>query len=230
MYSPLRMIAAARLAPVGALVGALVGVLVDAGPACAGALNSVALRQMVASYRSAHERQILAELNDLVELRSVAADPHGLAMAAGMLIDALRRRGFDAQLLTTPASPPLVFGEWRAAGTARTVVFYAHYDAQPVTPSQWGSDPFTPVLRKGADINAAAIDWHTVTLPLSPEARLFGRAAADDKASIIAFLAAFDALRNARLRPAVNLKVVWEGEEKLARHIWRQSCASMPLC
>jgi di/tripeptidase len=36
----------------------------------------------------------------------------------------------------------------------------------------------------------------------------------DDKASIVAFLAAFDALRSAGRTPSINIKVVWEGEEE----------------
>src|SRR6185312_10905733 len=133
---------------------------------------------------------------------------------AKMLVDTLRQRGFEAQALNEADAPPLVTGQWRAAGAARTVVFYAHYDGQPVTPSQWRSDPFAPVLRTGLEADAREVHWRTVPLPLDPEDRLFGRAAADDKASIVAFLAAFDALRASGLRPQVNLKVVWEGEEE----------------
>lgn len=47
-----------------------------------------------------------------------------------------------------------------------------------------------------------------------PEWRLFARAASDDKASIVAFLAAFDALKAAGRKPSINVKVVWEGEEE----------------
>lgn len=182
--------------------------------ACARSGHSAELRQIVERYRATHERQILAQLDRLVRVRSVAADPADLAAAAGILVDALRQRGFEAQLLTATGAPPLVVGQWRAAAAARTVVFYAHYDGQPVDPSQWRSDPFTPVLRTGLGTRAQVIDWRREGTALDPETRLFGRAAADDKASIIAFLAAFDALRAASVRPTVNLKVVWEGEEE----------------
>jgi len=181
---------------------------------CVGPAQSAELRQMVERYRVTHEGQILAQLDGLVRIRSVAADPVGLHAAARMLVDALRRRGFEAQALTEGGAPPLVTGQWRAAGAVRTVVFYAHYDGQPVNPSQWRSDPFTPVLRSGPSANARLIDWRTAAPPFDPEGRLFGRAAADDKASIIAFLAAFDALRAAHVPPAINIKVVWEGEEE----------------
>jgi len=95
------------------------------------------------------------------------------------------------------------------------VVFYAHYDGQPVTPSQWSSDPFQPLMRSNALTGQSKdVDWRSASPPFDPEWRLFGRAASDDKASIVAFLAAFDALTATRTSPSVNLKVFWEGEEE----------------
>jgi acetylornithine deacetylase/succinyl-diaminopimelate desuccinylase-like protein len=91
-------------------------------------------------------------------------------------------------------------------------MFYAHYDGQPVTPSQWSSDPFAPVMRTG--IASTDIDWAHAATPFNPEWRLFGRAVADDKTSIISFLIAFDALKALGCKPTVNLKVLWEGEEE----------------
>jgi len=175
-----------------------------------------ALAQGVTRYRAAHEAQIVAQLDELTRIRSIAADPAGLHEAAGRLLQLLRQRGFDARLLTTgELVPPLVFGTFSAPGAKRTVVFYAHYDGQPVTPAQWSSDPFVPVMRSGAlGPSASPIDWRSAQPPFDPEWRLFGRAAADDKASIVALLAAFDALRAAGRTPSVNIKVLWEGEEE----------------
>jgi acetylornithine deacetylase/succinyl-diaminopimelate desuccinylase-like protein len=174
------------------------------------------LQQQVQSYRAAHERQIVGELDELTRIRSVAADPAGLFAAADHLLLLLKARGFQAaQLFAGTGVPPIVYGEFKSRGARRTVVFYAHYDGQPVTPSQWSSDPFIPVMRSGpADTDPHDIDWKTAPLPFDPEWRLFGRAASDDKASIIAFLAAFDALKANRRRPTVNIKVAWEGEEE----------------
>jgi acetylornithine deacetylase/succinyl-diaminopimelate desuccinylase-like protein len=170
----------------------------------------------VDDYRQAHERMIVGELETLTRLRSVAADPAGLAAAAAELQQLLRARGFDtAQLRDAPGTPALVFGSLTRPGARRTVVFYAHYDGQPVTPSQWESDPFVPVMRSVAPNGVAQdINWKDTREPLDPQWRLFGRAVADDKASIVAFLSALDALTAAGHKPAVNVKVVWEGEEE----------------
>ncbi|HTT04909.1 MAG TPA: M20/M25/M40 family metallo-hydrolase [Steroidobacteraceae bacterium] len=170
----------------------------------------------VQAYRLSHERSILQQLETLGRLRSVAADPAGLAATARTLLGWLTQRGFQARLIQTGAqAPPLVYGQWSQPGARRTVIFYAHYDGQPVVPSQWHSDPFVPQMRTAAlSAGGRQIDWHAATPPFDAEWRMFGRAVADDKASIIAFLTAFDALRNLGRAPAVNLKVLWEGEEE----------------
>ena len=174
------------------------------------------LRNQVERYRMAHEAQIVGQLDELIRIRSVAADPTGLAAAADRLQALLKERGFEAkQLSAGSGTAPLVFGELKSPGARRTVVFYAHYDGQPVTPSQWNSDPFVPVMRSGP-LNSGGhdIDWKNAKPPFDPEWRLFGRAASDDKASIVAFLAAFDALKASGRKPSVNIKVAWEGEEE----------------
>jgi acetylornithine deacetylase/succinyl-diaminopimelate desuccinylase-like protein len=173
------------------------------------------LPQRVTAYRAAHEADILDELDALTRLPSVAARPDALLAAADRLQAELRKRGFQTAQFTAHGSPPAVFGLYKVPDARRTVVFYAHYDGQPVTPSQWASDPFLPVMRDGPlTATARSVDWQHAKPPFDPEWRLFGRAVADDKASIVAFLAAFDALRAIHRPPSVNLKVVWEGEEE----------------
>lgn len=177
--------------------------------------NDADLYRDVERYRSEHESQIVTELAELVSVRSVAADRAGLGAAADLLVRRLEDRGFEATQWTVPGAAPLVFGTLRGSKAKRTVVFYAHYDGQPVTPPQWSSDPFVPNMHKGLPATEAnQVDWKAAHSALDPQWRLFGRAVADDKASIVAFLAAFDALKAAGRKPSVNVKVVWEGEEE----------------
>ncbi|MBW8814808.1 MAG: M20/M25/M40 family metallo-hydrolase [Caulobacterales bacterium] len=179
-----------------------------AAPAAAADLST-----QVRAWRAAHEAQVVGQLADFAAIPSVAADPAGLQAQADRLQDELKRRGFDARQLSAGAgAPPVVFGALAIPRARRTVVFYAHYDGQPVTPSQWRSDPFKPVMRQG--LSGPDVDWRGAKPPYDPEWRLFGRAASDDKSPIVAFLAAFDALQASGRRPSVNLKVVWEGEEE----------------
>ena len=196
---------------IGILLGAAIGLAATGSDARAGDLG-----RQVETYRRAHETEIVGELAELVRIKSTAADPAGLAAAADRLLTSLKSRGFHAaELLAAGAAPPIVFGEFKTSGAKRTVVFYAHYDGQPVTPSQWSSDPFMPVMRSGfPNLRPQDIDWNSTRPPFDPQWRLYGRAAADDKASIIAFLAAFDAIRSSGKKPSVNIKVAWEGEEE----------------
>jgi acetylornithine deacetylase/succinyl-diaminopimelate desuccinylase-like protein len=195
------------------LFGAACGLVAIFAAAQACAAN---LRDQIEGYRIAHESQIVGQLDELIRIRSVAADPPGLAAAADRLESLLKERGFETkQLSPGTGAPPLVFGYLRSPGARRTVVFYAHYDGQPVTPSQWKSDPFIPVMRSGP-LNSGEhdVDLKAARSPFDPEWRLFGRAASDDKASIVAFLAAFDALKASGRKSSVNIKVAWEGEEE----------------
>src|SRR5436190_6204871 len=169
----------------------------------------------VRAWRQAHEQAIVGELADLTRLKSIAADPAGLTATADRLQAELQTRGFEArQLSAGPGIANVVYGRLDTPGAKRTVVFYAHYDGQPVTLSEWKRDPFEPVMLAGAALDAATIDWRAAKGPMNPEWRLYGRAASDDKSSIVAFLAAFDALKAAGRRPSVNIRVVWEGEEE----------------
>ncbi len=92
----------------------------------------------------------------------------------------------------------MVFGELKTPGAKQTIVFYAHYDGQPVTPEDWETKaPFTPVTKM-----------------VNGEPRIYARSASDDKAAIIAQLTALDALQAANIHPKANLRFVWEGEEE----------------
>ena len=191
----------------------LIGYALVAGLTAAPA-SAADMRQSVDLYRASHEAAIVGQLDELTRFHSVAASPEGTSAAAARLEGLLKERGFKTAKFVAPGgSPPVVFGVYGDDPVRRTVVFYAHYDGQPVTPSQWSSDPFVPVMRKGP-LGSDAVDWKNAKPPFDPEWRLFGRAAADDKASIVAFLAAFDALKAVGIPPSVNIKVVWEGEEE----------------
>jgi len=126
----------------------------------------------------------------------------------------MQRRGIATRLLETPGGPPVVYGELKAPKATRTIVLYAHYDGQPVNASEWqGGAPFTPAFRVQRDGK-----WVDTPLPdsgrLDPEGRIFARGSGDDKAPIIAILAALDALKATGGSPSVNLKFFFEGEEE----------------
>jgi acetylornithine deacetylase/succinyl-diaminopimelate desuccinylase-like protein len=173
------------------------------------------LKTQVDEYRAAHELDIVTRLDAITRLRSIAADPTGLIDTAHYLEEALKQRGFEVHELANPAGgAPVVFGYLKTPRAKHTVAYYAHYDGQPVTPSQWSNDPFKPVVRSGGSLQDAEVDWQHAASPFNPEWRLFARAVSDDKATITAFLSALDALHASKTAPSVNVKVIWEGEEE----------------
>ncbi len=147
---------------------------------------------------------------------SDAAKPADIQRNADWLEAAFQARGFRTQPLPNDGKP-LVYAELPAGKPGRkTVLFYMHFDAQPVTPADWKTDPWTPTLRT----RDAAGQWQTLPLsklasdPIDPEWRVFARASADDKAPIVMFLAAIDALKAAGQLPEVNIKVMLDSEEE----------------
>jgi acetylornithine deacetylase/succinyl-diaminopimelate desuccinylase-like protein len=158
---------------------------------------------LIAAQLCAQENRgaILAEFQGLLAIPNVASDTVNIRRNAEWIRQAMERRGVKSQLLEVAGAPPVVYGELTVPGAKRTVVFYAHYDGQPADARQWqGSPPWEPSFRGGD--------------PNEPETRLYGRSTADDKAPIIAMLAALDSMKSFKLAPSINLKFVFEGEEE----------------
>jgi len=165
---------------------------------------------------AAHEKGIVGELRELLSLPNVATSDADMRANAALLVTMLEKRGVAARVLETPGAPVSVYGERRTPGAKRTLLFYAHFDGQPVSPeSDWKTPPFEPVLRGGRmEAGAPAIAWADARYPLPDEARIYGRSSSDDKGPIVAMLAALDALGAAKIPLSANLKFFLEGEEE----------------
>ncbi|MGH9368725.1 MAG: M20/M25/M40 family metallo-hydrolase, partial [Thermoanaerobaculia bacterium] len=181
--------------------------LAAAGTVSAAAVDGAALRAEVRAWRAAHEIPIVRELAELLAIPNLASDRVNIERNASAIARAFQRRGVSARLLRVEDAPPVVYGELPAPGARRTVLFYAHYDGQPVRPADWAGEPWKPVLRdRPLREGGREIPWEGLEAPLPPEGRLYARSASDDKAPIAGLLAALDALEAAGRRPSVNLK------------------------
>jgi acetylornithine deacetylase/succinyl-diaminopimelate desuccinylase-like protein len=173
------------------------------------------VRDAVREYRQQHEVEIVRSFAELLKLPNVASDTVNIRANADYISAELKKRGFTTQLLSVPGSPPAVYGELKAPGAKHTVLWYAHYDGQPVDKSQWAGDPWTPVLRDGpVETGGKAVPLDSLHAPIDPEWRIYARAAGDDKVPIQSLLTAIDALNAAKMPVGVNLKVFFEGEEE----------------
>lgn len=154
----------------------------------------------VRTYLDQHRGPFLDDLADWLRIPSVSAQPDhevDVRRSADWLAAKLGETGFPVtEILDTPGAPA-VFAEWPSGeANAPTVLVYGHHDVQPATAADgWHTDPFDPVIKDG---------------------RMYGRGAADDKGQVFfhtlgvrAHLAA-----TGRTAPAVNLKLLIEGEEE----------------
>lgn len=175
--------------------------------------------EKVRQYRVANEQRWMAEYRELVAIPNVGTDRENIRRNAEFIRDMMVRRGIAAELLEGegPTTNPAVFGEVKVPGATATVVFYAHYDGQPVNPRQWaeGWAPFEPkFVTAPAERGGKIVDWQPGQ-PIDPAWRLTGRASADDKAGVFAILNGYEALVQTGGKPTVNVKFFFEGEEEM---------------
>lgn len=166
-------------------------------------------------WRQSHERAILDEFFSLLAIPNIATDQPNIRRNAALIESMVAKRGLKTRLLEYPGASPVVYGELANPQAKLTVVFYAHYDGQPLDPKEWVTPPFQPVLRNGPlDKDGQVIALPPAGKPIDPEWRVYARSASDDKAPIVAILTALDAMKAAGIKPSVNLKLVFEGEEE----------------
>lgn len=153
----------------------------------------------VLDYIETHRDSLLARLNDFLTIPSVSTDSsykEDVQKAAQFVEDYLGEIGFEQTEQLPTNNHPIVYAEYNQAGPdAPTVLFYGHYDVQPVDPiEEWKSEPFTPEVRNG---------------------RIYARGASDDKGQVFMHLAVFEAFMKTKGALPINVKVCIEGEEEI---------------
>jgi acetylornithine deacetylase/succinyl-diaminopimelate desuccinylase-like protein len=152
----------------------------------------------VIDFINTHRDRYVDELKSFLAIPSISALPHHAAdvrHCAEWTVGEMRRVGLDnVRLFETPGHP-IAYGEWLGAPDAPTILFYGHYDVQPVDPLElWESPPFEATIRDG---------------------EIYARGAADDKGQIFMHLKAIEAHLKQTGRLPVNMKILLEGEEEV---------------
>lgn len=163
------------------------------------------------------QHAVLQEFVDFLKLPNVASDRVAIRANADRLITMLAARNLAPRILegASPDEPPAVYGEWITPGATRTIVFYAHYDGQPTDPKKWTiTPPWTPVFYTDIASRGRPMDPPAAGAVINPNTRIYARSSSDDKAGVIAILAAIDLLRAAGKTPGVNIKLFFDGEEE----------------
>ena len=138
------------------------------------------------------------ELKTFLAIPSISALPQhrgDVRRCSEWTAEELRRIGLqNVRLIETPGYP-VVYGDWLGAPGAPTILFYGHYDVQPVDPLDlWESPPFEAAVREG---------------------EIYARGAADDKGQIFMHFKAVEAIMKQMGRLPVNIKFILEGEEEV---------------
>jgi acetylornithine deacetylase/succinyl-diaminopimelate desuccinylase-like protein len=152
------------------------------------------------AYADAHMGESLERLRELVAIKSISTDPAYAGecqRAADWLVADLASEGFSASARPTPGHPVVVAHAPKVVGPK--VVFYAHYDVQPVDPIElWNTDPFMMT---------------EITQP-DGAVHLVGRGTSDDKGQMLTFVEACRAWRATTGRLPINVTLCLEGEEE----------------
>lgn len=144
----------------------------------------------------------LERLFELVRIKSISTDPAYKAecrRAAEWLVTELRSLGFSATVRDTPGHPMVVAHHDGAREDSPHVLFYGHYDVQPVDPvNLWKHDPFQPAVRE------------------APGGRrvITGRGTSDDKGQLMTFVEACRAWKETTGALPCRVTILFEGEEE----------------
>ncbi|HEV8346531.1 MAG TPA: dipeptidase [Vicinamibacterales bacterium] len=152
----------------------------------------------VIDFINVNRDRYLDELKALLAIPSISALPQHAAdvkRCAEWCADEMRRIGLqNVRLIDTPGNP-VVYGDWLGAEGAPTILFYGHYDVQPVDPlNLWESPPFEATIRDG---------------------EIYARGSADDKGQVFMHFKAIEAHLKQNGRLPVNIKIILEGEEEV---------------
>ncbi len=155
-------------------------------------------------YVDSHMDALVSDLQTLIRQPSVSAKNEGIEQCAKLVNRLLKKSGVDSEILRLKKDvAPVIYGEIKSRqNSAKTLMFYNHYDVQPAEPfALWDYPPFS-ATRKGN--------------------KIFGRGATDDKGELITRIKAVEACLRTTGDVPCNIKFVIEGEEETgSAHIGR---------
>src|SRR6059036_4001484 len=152
----------------------------------------------VIDFINVNRERYLEELKSFLAIPSISALPQhagDVRRCADWCADEMRRIGLqNVRLVATPGNP-VVYGDWLGAPGAPTILFYGHYDVQPVDPLElWESPPFEATVRDG---------------------EIYARGSADDKGQVFMHFKAVEAHLKQNARLPANMRFILEGEEEV---------------
>ena len=147
----------------------------------------------VVDFINVNRDRYIEEMKRYLAIPSISALPEHKAdvrTCAEWTADEMRRIGLQNVRLEETPGHPVVYGEWLGAAGAPTILFYGHYDVQPVGHlNEWSSGPFAATIQDG---------------------KLYARGAANSKGDLVARLAAVEAYQKTFGKLPVTLRFIVE--------------------
>lgn len=172
------------------------------------------VKQATENWRSQNGLTILNDFRSLLSLPNIASNQQDMQKNADWIEAYLAKRDFKTQRLNAGGAP-YIYAELINPQAKKTVLIYAHFDGQPIDASKWLTPAWQPTVRDNTvEAGGKDVAWPTQSAQINKEWRLFARSAGDDKAPVIALMAALDALHAAGIKPSVNIKLILDGEEE----------------
>jgi len=170
----------------------------------------------IALWSKNKDQQLFKEFYEFLSLPNDANIPEQLDANIKWCEKSFQRRGFKTQQLKTDRLP-LVLAEKKYKNAKSTVLFYVQVDGQPVDPSKWyQKDPFGPTLKKqNKNGEWNEIPWSSLSGDYDEDWRIFARSASDAKSPINSFLIALDIIKEQKIVPNYNIKVIMDMEEEM---------------
>ncbi len=152
--------------------------------------------EKVLAHLDAHSQQHVDQLCDFLRIPSISSQSdhdEDSRRAAAFVADELKSLDLEVEIIEM-GGLPLVYAQTEIKPDRRTLLFYGHYDVQPVDPLDlWDNPPFEPVIKD--DI-------------------VYARGACDDKGQVYTHIKALEAYIRTGEELPVNVKFIIEGEEE----------------
>lgn len=154
--------------------------------------------EKILSYIKNNQEKYVEELTSFLRIPSISTseeNKNDMQTAAKFVADKLKIAGLKTVEIHQTAGHPIVYAEWMDAPDKPTVLFYGHYDVQPVDPVElWHSPPFEPVIK---------------------DDKIYARGATDDKGQLYIHIKSVEAWLSQVGKLPVNVKFLIEGEEEI---------------
>jgi len=152
---------------------------------------------MKTNFVKREQPRMLQELTEFLSIPSISALPEHAGdcrRAAQWLERHLKQLGCPVVNIIEGPGHPVVWAEGPRVPDAPTLLIYGHYDVQPPDPlEEWTTEPFRATVRDG---------------------KLYARGSSDDKGQVCCLLKAYEAVRDAKGQPPLNVHFIFEGEEE----------------